>query len=234
MIVVEGLEKRFEGRTILAGVNVRIARGKVTAICGPSGGGKSTLLRCLVGLEPFDAGVVRVEDIALSPKSGVTAPSACAVRLRVGLVFQHFGLFGHQTVLENLIEAPLHVRHEPRQAAVERAEKLLERFGLTARIGAYPRELSGGEKQRVAIARALAMQPAALLLDEPTSALDPKRKSEMAALLRELSKDGTTVVVVTHEHALVRASADVAIVMRNGRVHAEGPPADVLSEEDED
>lgn len=232
MISVDKLTKRFDGHAVLDELTLSLAKGKLTAICGPSGCGKSTLLRCIVGLERFDSGTIRVGDLALPAGGGRARDEiAHAIRLHAGIVFQHFGLFAHMTVLENVIEAPMHVRGDMRSAAVERADALLDRFGLTKRRDAYPRELSGGEKQRVAIARALAMSPEALLLDEPTSALDPKRKGEVADLLASIARDGTTVVVVTHEHALARAAADEAIVLEGGRVAAAGPPEKVLISE---
>jgi polar amino acid transport system ATP-binding protein len=226
MIAVEELTKRFEGRSVLDALSVRFERGKVTAVCGPSGCGKATLLRCLVGLERFDAGIVRVGDLALDPRGAREAASA--IRLRVGLVFQHYGLFAHMSVLRNVIEAPVHVRGLPAKEATERAKALLDRVGLSHRRDAFPRELSGGEQQRVAIARALAMEPEALLLDEPTSALDPERKAEVLRVLEGIAREGTTLVNVPHEPNLVRGIADRAIMLREGRVAAEGPPGEVL------
>ncbi len=233
MIVVETLTKRFESRRVLDALSLRFERGKVTAVCGPSGCGKSTLLRCIVGLERFDAGRIRAFDIELGPRgSGVAEraarESASRIRLAVGLVFQQYGLFAHMTVLQNVIEAPIHVRGLAAGEATERANALLERVGLSHRRDAFPRELSGGEQQRVAIARALAMEPRALLLDEPTSALDPERKAEVMRVLEGIARDGTTMVIVTHEPNLVRSIADRAVVLREGRVAAEGAPSDVL------
>ena len=222
MIAIDKLTKRFDARTVLDGVTVSFARGKVSAIVGPSGCGKSTLLRCINGLETFDEGTIRVGDL------DVSAATLQRIRLQVGMVFQHYGLFSHMSALANVMEAPVHVRKLAKSEARARAVALLEKVGRSHRREAFPRELSGGEQQRVAIARALAMEPAALLLDEPTAALDPERKAEVVKVLEGLAKEGTTMVIVTHEPAVVRGIADVAIVLKNGRVMAQGAPAEVL------
>ena len=224
MIVVDKLTKRFDGRAVLDGVTVRFARGKVTAIVGASGCGKSTLLRCINGLETFDEGTIRVGDLDVTPAT------LQRIRLQVGMVFQHYGLFSHMSALANVMEAPIHVRGLSKSDARARAVALLDKVGLSHRREAFPRELSGGEQQRVAIARALAMEPAALLLDEPTAALDPERKAEVVKVLDGLAEEGTTMVIVTHEPAVVRGIADLVIVLKNGLVVAQGAPADVLGE----
>ncbi len=235
MIVVENVEKAFESRVVLDGVSVRFERGKVSALVGPSGGGKSTLLRCINGLERFDAGRIDVDGLVLGP-SRTDRPSRAeramlrAIRLKAGMVFQHYGLFSHMSALENVMEAPIHVRGVAPLVARERAKLLLAQVGLPHRRNAFPRELSGGEQQRVAIARALAMDPEALLLDEPTSALDPERKAEVVGVLRDLAKQGATMIIVTHEPAVVREIADHAICLRDGKVVAAGSPSDVLSQ----
>jgi polar amino acid transport system ATP-binding protein len=226
VIRIEMLTKRFESRLVLDGVSMTFDKGRVSAIVGPSGCGKSTLLRCINGLERFDGGTVRLGEVALGPSASPEAVRK--IRLVVGMVFQQYGLFAHMTALANVMEAPVHVRGVSPRDAKEKAEGLLERVGLTHRRDAFPREMSGGEQQRVAIARALAMEPAALLLDEPTSALDPDRKVEVVRVLDALAKDGTTMVIVTHEPALVRAVAHRAIALRDGRVTAEGTPSEVL------
>jgi ABC-type polar amino acid transport system ATPase subunit len=218
MIVVDKVTKRFEGRTVLDAVTVRFARGKVSAIVGPSGCGKSTLLRCINGLERFDSGSVRVGELELSDAT------LQRIRLDVGMVFQHYGLFAHMTALANVMEAPVHVRGLSKAEARERAAALLEKVGLTHRRDAFPRELSGGEQQRVAIARALAMEPKALLLDEPTAALDPERKAEVIEVLEALAKEGTTMVIVTHEPAVVRGVAEISVTLKGGRVVAGESP----------
>jgi polar amino acid transport system ATP-binding protein len=231
MIAVHDVAKRFEARTVLAGVTVEFPRGKVSSIVGPSGGGKSTLLRCINGLEVFDSGRIEVAGLTLGPDDGRARvrPNLHAIRLKVGMVFQHYGLFPHMSALANVMEAPVHVRGVSLRAARERALGLLEKVGLTHRKDAFPRELSGGEQQRVAIARALAMDPEALLLDEPTSALDPERKVEVVRVLHDLAKEGATMVLVTHEAAVVRDIAEHAVVLRDGRVVAQGSPAEVLA-----
>ncbi|OJY24503.1 MAG: hypothetical protein BGO98_16470 [Myxococcales bacterium 68-20] len=233
MIVVDNVEKAFESRVVLDGVSVRFDRGKVSALVGPSGGGKSTLLRCINGLERFDAGRIEVDGLVLGP-SKTDRPSRAdratlrAIRLKAGMVFQHYGLFSHMSALENVMEAPIHVRGVAPAVARERAKLLLAQVGLPHRRNAFPRELSGGEQQRVAIARALAMDPEALLLDEPTSALDPERKAEVVGVLRDLAKQGATMIIVTHEAAVVREIADHAICLRDGKVVAAGSPSEVL------
>ena len=217
MIRIHALEKAFDGRKILKGIDVDFQQGKVTMLVGPSGGGKSTLLRCINGLETFDAGRIDVAGITRGPgaSSGTTLR---AVRLKAGMVFQHFGLFSHMTALHNVMEAPTHVKKMPIAEARARAEALLEQVGLSHRRDAFPREMSGGEQQRVAIARALAMDPDALLLDEPTSALDPERKVEVVKVLRDLASRGATMILVTHEVAVVRDFADRMITLRNGAI----------------
>jgi ABC-type polar amino acid transport system ATPase subunit len=233
MIVVQNLVKRFESRTVLADVSVRFGRGKVSSLVGPSGGGKSTLLRCINGLERFDAGLIEVGGLRLGPstRGRPTADERKTlrqIRLKAGMVFQHYGLFSHMSALQNVMEAPIHVRRMSRADARDRAAHLLEKVGLSHRRDAFPRELSGGEQQRVAIARALAMEPEALLLDEPTSALDPERKVDVVNVLRDLAKEGATMIIVTHEAAVVREIADHAICLRDGRVVSEGTPREVL------
>ena len=222
MIRVEKLTKRFGARTVLDAITVRFERGKVSALVGASGCGKSTLLRCINGLESFDEGTIRVGELE------VTEQTLRRVRLDVGMVFQQYGLFSHMSALANVMEAPVHVRGLSKSEARERAAALLEKVGLSHRREAFPRELSGGEQQRVAIARALAMEPKALLLDEPTAALDPERKAEVIRLLERLAKEGTTMVIVTHEPGVVRGVADVAIALKNGRIVRQGTPAEVL------
>lgn len=212
MITTQNLVKRFGKRTVLDDVSITFAAGKVSAIVGASGCGKSTLLRCINGLETFDEGTIHVGDVPVTPANHQR------VRMQVGMVFQQYGLFSHRTALQNVMEGPLYVARVPRAEARERAIALLDKVGLSHRKDAFPREMSGGEQQRAAIARALAMQPKALLLDEPTAALDPERKVEVVKILEALAKEGTTMVIVTHEPAVVKGVADVAIELRAGRV----------------
>jgi polar amino acid transport system ATP-binding protein len=216
MIEILGLTKRLGGRTLLGGVSLRVAAGEAVAVMGPSGSGKTTLLRCLVGLERADAGTVRVGDDVLAPGAPDYERTLARVRRRVGLVFQQWHLFPHLSVLENVVEAPVHVaRRAPADAARE-ARVLLERVGIAARADARPHELSGGEQQRAAIARALALAPTALLMDEPTSALDGERVAELVALLRGLCAEGLALLVVTHDEQFARAVARRVVTLRAG------------------
>jgi ABC-type polar amino acid transport system ATPase subunit len=230
MIEVRELTKRYAGRTVLEGVSATFAKGEVVALVGPSGGGKSTLLRCLNGLESFDSGTVRVGDCALEAGQGrVQGSRLFDVRRRVGFVFQQWHLFAHRTALGNVIEAPVHVKGEGLKEATERARALLAKVGMSHREGAYPAEMSGGEQQRVAIARALAMEPEALLMDEPTSALDPERVGDLVALLERLRSEGLTMVTVTHEMRFAQALASRVLVLHGGHIIEEGAPAEVFA-----
>lgn len=212
MITVEKLTKRFDGRVVLDAVSVTFERGKVSAIVGASGCGKSTLLRCINGLETFDEGRIRVGELEVGPTT------LQRIRREVGMVFQQYGLFSHMSAMRNVMEAPVHVRGISEREASAQATALLAKVGLSHRRDAFPRELSGGEQQRVAIARALAMEPKALLLDEPTAALDPERKAEVVNVLEALAKEGTTMVIVTHEPSVVRGMADRTILLEEGRI----------------
>ncbi|MGZ6143832.1 MAG: amino acid ABC transporter ATP-binding protein [Myxococcales bacterium] len=223
IISVRGLHKAHGARQVLRGIDATVAKGETIALVGPSGGGKSTFLRCLNGLNSFDAGEVEIAGLRLAPRTPPDAPALLPLRARVGMVFQGFFLFPHLTVLENICLAPRHVRHED---ARERAAQLLQRVGLGDRAGARPSQLSGGQQQRVAIARALAMQPEVLLLDEPTSALDPQMRGEVLSVLRDLA--GTcTMLVVTHEMGFARGVASRIWVFDEGRLVEDGPPAEV-------
>jgi polar amino acid transport system ATP-binding protein len=231
-IAVAGLSKRFGNRLILDRVNLEVDPGETVALIGPSGGGKSTLLRCLNGLNRFDAGEIRVGKHLLHAQPGSlgmgnTGP-ARNVRRLLGIIFQDFQLFPHLNALQNVIEAPLRVLKLTREEAIDRGVTLLRRVGLADYLRAYPRQLSGGQKQRVAIARALAMEPRGLLCDEITSALDPELKSEVLAVLEDLKHDGMTLLVVTHEIGFARRAADRVVVLADGRIIEEGPPNRVL------
>ncbi|NVJ26060.1 amino acid ABC transporter ATP-binding protein [Myxococcus sp. AM011] len=229
MIEVKDLCKRYDGRAVLDGINASFAPGEVVALVGPSGGGKSTLLRCLNGLEPFDSGSIRVGGDVLEPGAlRARGTQVSNIRRRVGFVFQQWHLFAHRTALGNITEAPRYVRGLDAKAAMALGRALLEKVGLSHREGAYPSELSGGEQQRVAIARALAMEPEALLLDEPTSALDPERVGELVELLSRLRDDGLALVTVTHEMRFARELCSRMLVLHGGRILEEGTPAQVL------
>jgi len=226
MLRVRGLEKSFGARHVLRGIDAEVRRGETIALVGPSGGGKSTFLRCLNGLESFDAGSVEIAGLPLAPRTRPDDPGLCALRSRVGMVFQGFHLFPHLTALENVCLAAVHVRHEAPGAAAQRALALLQRVGLGDRGAARPRQLSGGQQQRVAIARALAMEPQVLLLDEPTSALDPEMRGEVLSVLRDLA--GTcTMLVVTHEMTFACDVATRIWVFDDGRLVEDGPPSQV-------
>ena len=224
MIEAVGLHKHFGALHVLQGVDLRVQRGEVVAILGPSGSGKSTLLRCLNHLETIDRGTLRIggETLASPDAAGVARyPADSEVRRlcrRTGMVFQHFNLFPHLTVLQNLIEAPITVKKMPRADAVPLAEALLAKVGLADKRDAYPGRLSGGQKQRVAIARALAMQPDILLFDEPTSALDPELTGEVLRTMRQLAEERMTMLVVTHEMAFAREVAQRVVFMDQGRI----------------
>jgi ABC-type polar amino acid transport system ATPase subunit len=227
MIVrVQGLQKSFGARQVLRGIDAEVGRGETIALVGPSGGGKSTFLRCLNGLESFDAGSVEIAGLPLAPRTPPDAPALRPLRARVGMVFQGLNLFPHLTALQNVSLAAVHVRREAKDLVEERARALLQRVGLGNRAGARPRQLSGGQQQRVAIARALAMEPQVLLLDEPTSALDPEMRGEVLAVLRDLA--GTcTMLVVTHEMSFARNVATRIWVFDEGRLVEDGPPSQV-------
>ena len=229
MIEVTELRKSFDGRVILDGISLRFAPGEVVSLVGPSGGGKSTLLRCLNGLETFDGGTIRVADHTLRPgRYPGRDQTLHEMRQKLGFVFQQWHLFAHRTALGNVIEAPMMVKKMSQANATTKAKEILAKFGMSHREGAYPSEMSGGEQQRVAIARALAMEPVALLMDEPTSALDPERVGDVIELMQQLSKEGLTIVAVTHEMRFARAISNRIVVLHGGAIVEQGPPDEVL------
>jgi polar amino acid transport system ATP-binding protein len=229
MIEVRNLKKSFGDRRVLDDISVTFEKGQVVALIGPSGGGKSTLLRCLNGLEDFDTGSLTVAGETLVPGGAKKNKRALlALRRKVGMVFQQWNLFAHRTALGNIIEAPVHVKGISVADATTRARALLDRVGLSHRTDAYPHEMSGGEQQRVAIARALAMDPEALLLDEPTSALDPERVGEVLDVMRKLAEDGLTMLVVTHEMGFAREVSHRTLVLHGGTILEDGPSKDVI------
>jgi len=233
-LIVEDLHKSYGANEVLKGVSLRAARGDVIAIIGSSGSGKSTFLRCINFLEHPTAGRITVngEEIRLVPdRRGALVPDPKQlqqVRTRLAMVFQHFNLWSHMTVLENVVEAPIHVLRLPRKEALERARGYLSKVGIDQLRDAYPAHLSGGQQQRVAIARALAMEPSVLLFDEPTSALDPELVGEVLRVMKGLAEEGRTMVVVTHEMAFARDVATHAIFLHQGRVEEEGVTAEVF------
>ncbi|MBX0313454.1 amino acid ABC transporter ATP-binding protein [Planococcus glaciei] len=221
MIKVEHLYKKFGTNEVLKDITTEIKKGEVVSIIGPSGSGKSTFLRCLNMLEIPTSGTVVVNGQDLTgPKKDVQK-----IRQHIGMVFQHFHLFPHLTVLENLTYAPMKVKGEKKETAQEKARLLLKRVGLAEKEKAYPSSLSGGQKQRVAIARALAMEPDLMLFDEPTSALDPEMVKEVLDVMKDLAKSGMTMAVVTHEMGFAREVADRVIFLDHGVLVEEGQPA---------
>jgi len=228
MIEVRHLVKFHNSLRVLDGVSLTVGRGEVAVIVGPSGGGKSTLLRCINGLETFEQGQVRVEDIVLRPNG--SAGQEESLRRRVGMVFQQFHLFPHLRVLANVMSGPLWTLHQPHDEAEITARQLLERVGLADKLDAWPDQLSGGQQQRVAIARALAMKPQAILFDEPTSALDPRMAAEVLRVIADLAGEGQTMVVVTHAMSFARRVAHTVHVMHGGRIAESGPPEQIFGQ----
>jgi ABC-type polar amino acid transport system ATPase subunit len=234
IIRVENLHKRFGPLEVLRGIDLEIAEGEVLVVIGPSGSGKSTLLRCLNFLEPYEGGEIYFLDQLVGYRKGskrvLDSPRHLnKVRAQMGMVFQSFNLFPHMSVLENVIEGPVIVLKEPRAAAVARAEKLIERVGLSDKLHVYPSKLSGGQQQRAAIARALAMRPKAMLFDEPTSALDPELVGEVREVMKSLAAEGMTMVVVTHEMAFAREVADRVVMIDGGKIVEIGPPEQIFN-----
>jgi ABC-type polar amino acid transport system ATPase subunit len=232
MIVVQNLVKRHGAQDILKGISLTVEKGEVAAIIGPSGGGKSTFLRCVNGLERIQGGSIQIGDLRLLPETDPSRDSALLqqVRKRVGFVFQQFNLFPHLSVLENLTEAPVQVNGEPREQAEARAMTLLKRVGLDAKAKAWPRDLSGGQQQRVAIARTLCMQPECILFDEPTSALDPVMAGEVLKVIGDLAEARQTMIVVTHSMSFAREVCDHVHVFAGGHDVEHGPPARVFGD----
>lgn len=230
MITVTDLHKHHGTLHVLKGISLTVKKGQVDAIIGPSGGGKSTFLRCLNGLEPFQQGQIKVGNHVLTAATHPARDASIlqAVRRNVGFVFQQFNLFPHLTVLGNLIESPMRVLGEDREAAVARALKLLDRVQLESKADAKPGSLSGGQQQRVAIARTLMMQPETVLFDEPTSALDPLMAQEVLAVMGDLAKEGQTMMVVTHSMAFARNVATNVHVFAGGHDVEWGPPDQVF------
>ncbi|MCV7430890.1 amino acid ABC transporter ATP-binding protein [Mycolicibacterium bacteremicum] len=223
-IRIEGLKKSFGDLLVLDGIDTTISHGEVVCVIGPSGSGKSTFLRCLNKLEDITGGKVVVDDFDLTdPKVDLDR-----VRQHIGMVFQHFNLFPHMTVLENVTLAPLLTKKMDKAAAEKKALELLGQVGLAEKAGVKPSTLSGGQKQRVAIARALAMNPSIMLFDEATSALDPEMVGDVLEVLRTLARGGMTMVVVTHEMGFAREVASRVIFMADGHIVEEGPPAEIF------
>jgi ABC-type polar amino acid transport system ATPase subunit len=230
MIEIRQLVKNHGPLRVLDGVTLSVRRGEVAAVIGPSGGGKSTLLRCINGLETFQDGEIQVDEVRLRPGAArrEMSESLRALRRRVGMVFQQFHLFPHMNVLENVLAGPQFVLRRSRAESEQDARQLLERVGLADKLAATPDQLSGGQQQRVAIARALAMKPEAILFDEPTSALDPRMAAEVISVIADLAKSGQTMIVVTHAMGFARNVSHTVHVMHGGRVAESGPPQQIF------
>lgn len=235
MVRAEMVCKCFGALQVLKGVTLSVERGQVLVLVGPSGSGKSTFLRCINHLETVTAGRLYVDGdlVGYREKGGklheMSPRDAAKQRRDIGMVFQHFNLFPHRTALDNILEAPVHVKGVKKAQATERARDLLNQVGLSGKADAYPAQLSGGQQQRVAIARALAMDPKLMLFDEPTSALDPELVGEVLAVMKKLAAAGMTMVVVTHEMGFAREVADQLVFMDGGVIVESGPPREVLS-----
>lgn len=225
MVHVKNLKKNFGKLEVLKDISVDIQEGEVVVLIGPSGSGKSTFLRCLNQLEEATAGTIVVDGAEVTNKS----TDINKVRENIGMVFQHFNLFAHKTVLQNIMMAPVELKKMTKNEAREAGMRLLQRVGMDSKADAYPSQISGGQKQRVAIARALAMRPNIMLFDEPTSALDPEMVGEVLAVMKELAADGMTMVVVTHEIGFAREVADRVIFMDDGYIVEQGTPQDVIN-----
>ena len=235
MVSAEGVRKSYGRSEVLRGISLQVAPGETMCIIGPSGSGKSTFLRCINHLEKIDAGRLSVDGELVGYRAQgdrlyeLSDREVCRKRAEIGMVFQHFNLFPHMTALENVIEAPLRVKGEHRDQALQRAYSLLDRVGLGHKANAFPRQLSGGQQQRVAIARALAMEPKLMLFDEPTSALDPELVGDVLAVMRDLARSGLTMVVVTHEMGFAREAGDSLVFLDGGAVVETGEPREVLA-----
>ena len=235
LVRARNVHKAFGPLEVLKGIDLDVATGEVVVILGPSGSGKSTFLRCINHLEKIDQGSIEVdgEQIGYRLHNGrldkLSNQKITVQRRKIGMVFQQFNLYPHMTTLQNVIEAPVGVHGQNRKEATSYGRELLNRVGLADKIDAYPRQLSGGQQQRVAIARALAIRPKLMLFDEPTSALDPELVGEVLATMRDLAKQGLTMIVVTHEIGFAREAADRVVFMDGGNVIEAGPPGEVLA-----
>ena len=236
MVDIQDVHKYFGSLHVLCGLSLRVFKGQTTVVIGPSGSGKSTLLRCVNHLETIDSGRILVDGTLVGyreAKSGLKSlPERIVARQRadIGMVFQRFNLFPHMTALENVMEAPRHVRRLPKAVCREEAHELLTKVGLAVKAKSYPSELSGGQQQRVAIARTLAMHPKVMMFDEATSALDPELVGEVLLVMEQLAHEGMTMIVVTHEMGFAREAADDVIFMDQGQIVEEGKPEDIFDD----
>jgi len=234
-VEISNLKKNFGPNKVLSGIDLVVKSGEVVVVIGPSGSGKSTLLNCINFMERFDSGYIKINNqwIGKTPIDNnnfklQSQTDLNSMRMNVGMVFQHFNLFPHMTVIQNIMEAPIQVKKLSTETAKVKAQYLLKMVGLSAKENAYPSELSGGQQQRVAIARALAMEPSVMLFDEVTSALDPELVIEVLAVMRALAKDGMTMIIVTHEMNFAREIADRVIFIDAGQIIEQGGPSEVL------
>jgi ABC-type polar amino acid transport system ATPase subunit len=225
LVELDQVKKSFGDNVVLDGVNLTVERGSAIVIAGPSGSGKSTMLRCVNGLEPVDSGEVRFDGTPID----YSGKALSRLRVEIGVVFQQFNLFPHMTALENVLLGPVKARGVERDEAAARGRELLERVGIPEKADEFPAELSGGQQQRVAIARALAMEPKLMLFDEPTSALDPEMIREVLDVMRQLAREGMTMLVVTHEMGFAREVCDRIVFIDAGEIVEEGPPDEFFS-----
>jgi ABC-type polar amino acid transport system ATPase subunit len=225
LVELRGVSKSFGDNLVLDEVDLTVQQGAAIVIAGPSGSGKSTLLRCINGLEPIDSGEIRFEGRPID----YSGKALSLLRSEIGMVFQQFNLFPHMTVLDNIVLGPVQAKEVPRERAEARGAELLERVGIPEKASDYPADLSGGQQQRVAIARALAMDPKLMLFDEPTSALDPEMIREVLDVMRDLAREGMTMIVVTHEMGFAREVCDRIVFIDEGRIVEEGPPKEFFS-----
>ncbi len=227
IVRMENVNKHFGSLHVLQDVELAVDPGEVIVVIGASGSGKSTLIRCVNGLEPFQSGAIEVDGYRLLPNGG-GGNALQAIRTEVGMVFQQFNLFPHRKVLDNITLAPMKVRGWSYEQATDNARRLLDRVGIGDQADKYPNQLSGGQQQRVAIARSLAMEPKVMLFDEPTSALDPEMIGEVLDVMRELAREGMTMMIVTHEMGFAREVAHRAIYIHDGQIVEQGPPENVF------
>jgi len=225
VIKIQNLHKQFDNLKVLQGIDEEIKKGEVVVVIGPSGSGKSTLLRCINRMEEPTQGHIWIEGVdIMDPKTDINK-----IRQKVGMVFQHFNLFPHMTVLQNITLAPMKLKHQSKKEAEEQAYQLLDKVGLQEKALEYPNKLSGGQKQRIAIARALAMEPDIMLFDEPTSALDPEMVKEVLEVMKELAQEGMTMVVVTHEMGFAKEVGSRLFFMDEGKIIEKGEPKEVFN-----
>ncbi|MGZ0084819.1 amino acid ABC transporter ATP-binding protein [Caldibacillus thermoamylovorans] len=228
MIYLQGIKKSFRNQEVLKGINLTIEKGKVVTILGPSGSGKSTLLRCINFLEKPDEGVVQIGDVRVVAEKA-NKKDIMALRKQSAMVFQHYNLFAHKTVLENVMEGLIVAKKMKKAEARQRSEQVLEQVGLSDKLNYFPSQLSGGQQQRVGIARALALNPEVILFDEPTSALDPELVGEVLAVIKDIAKEGITMLIVTHEMQFAREVSDQVLFMDGGVIVEKGMPMEIFT-----